>query len=405
MLERAKRARGECGLHRWVAEPGVDRWEGTFPSLDAARAWAAIDALARRYVADGTGTHVEAARGRALTDLVAGQATIEAVLTLTVPAAAVSTGTVGRRAVADDCAALAERAADDLAEAIGPAGNGGRPSRVATVEVAPCHPDTGALVDPASLSAQDPRLEQKASLTQDQAIGQDATHGEAPESDAEARNDAVEPNRTDPGADAPSGAVQQNRTDTGADTPNQAVQPNRTDTVRTGGASTLQQIAAGFGSGAYRPSARMAKRVKARDRRCRFPGWSVTSAADGTVTWTDPTGRVRTTSPADALTCTVLGGAATPAAAAPSTSVTLTALPDGPHSHLEFLLEHHAATVPSRCRASTTRRDHHGRRHRVELQPVVGTVLADDGWPHHPNRGHRQLARQIRRRDDDPPPF
>ena len=48
--QRAARARAQCGLRRWVEEPGVDRWEGTFPSEDAAKAWAAIDALARRYV-------------------------------------------------------------------------------------------------------------------------------------------------------------------------------------------------------------------------------------------------------------------------------------------------------------------------------------------------------------------
>ena len=88
LVERAKRARAACGLRRWVAEPGVDRWEGTFPSEDAARAWAAVDALARRYVRDGTCTHLERARGKALTDLVAGNATIDAVVTLTVPATA-----------------------------------------------------------------------------------------------------------------------------------------------------------------------------------------------------------------------------------------------------------------------------------------------------------------------------
>ena len=94
---------------------------------------------------------------------------------------------------------------------------------------------------------------------------------------------------------------------------------------------------------AYRPSARLAKLVRARDRRCRFPGctvaavfcdldhvrpwpagpttdtnliclcrrhhrvkqrpgWHVTLATDATATWTDPTGRIRTTHPADALT-------------------------------------------------------------------------------------------------------
>ena len=48
--QRAARARAQCGLRRWADEPGVDRWEGTFPSEEAARAWAAIDALARQYV-------------------------------------------------------------------------------------------------------------------------------------------------------------------------------------------------------------------------------------------------------------------------------------------------------------------------------------------------------------------
>ena len=53
LRQRAKRAREECGLRRWVDEPGVDRWEGTFPSEQAAEGWATVDALARRYVAEG----------------------------------------------------------------------------------------------------------------------------------------------------------------------------------------------------------------------------------------------------------------------------------------------------------------------------------------------------------------
>ncbi len=218
------------------------------------------------------------------------------------------------------------------------------------------------------------------------------------------------------------------------------------DGDRVDGASTLHRIAVGFGAGAYRPSASMAKRVKARDRRCRFPGctvaavfcdldhvrpwptgptadtnliclcrrhhrvkqrpgWAVALAPDGTVTWTDPTGRVRTTAPADALTCTVLGGAATPPPAPVSTSITLTDLPDAPHSDLEFRLEHHVATVPSRCRASTTWRDDRGRWHGVELQPAVGTVLVHDKWPHPTNLRRRHPGRRLGPNGDDIPPF
>src|SRR5512139_1745962 len=70
LLQRAKRARSQCGLRRYATEPGVDRWEGTFPSEDAARAWAAVDALAQRYVTDGTCSVIEQARGKALTDMV-----------------------------------------------------------------------------------------------------------------------------------------------------------------------------------------------------------------------------------------------------------------------------------------------------------------------------------------------
>ena len=87
--QRAARARAQCGLRRWADEPGVDRWEGTFPSEEAARAWAAIDALARQYLHDGASSGIEGARAKALTDLVAGNATIDTIITVTVPAAAV----------------------------------------------------------------------------------------------------------------------------------------------------------------------------------------------------------------------------------------------------------------------------------------------------------------------------
>ncbi len=88
LVQRARRARQECGLRRWADEPGVDKWVGTFPSEDAAAAWAAIDALAHQYLDQGACPTIERARAKALTDLVAGHATIDTILTVTVPATA-----------------------------------------------------------------------------------------------------------------------------------------------------------------------------------------------------------------------------------------------------------------------------------------------------------------------------
>ena len=216
----------------------------------------------------------------------------------------------------------------------------------------------------------------------------------------------------------------------------------------------------------YRPSARLARLVRARDRRCRFPGctvaavfcdldhvrpwpagptddtnlvclcrrhhrvkqrpgWHVTLATDGTATWTDPTGRVRTTHPADALTSTVLTGAALPPAAPNAGRSPADAgrnltdagrsltdatrrradAADGPHSDLEFRLEHRGAPGPGHPRGQAGAhhhwRDDHGRRHRIELIPSSAAVLVDlqGDWP------HRRVRRTRRRRDHDPPPF
>ena len=98
LRQRAKRAREECGLRRWVDEPGVDRWEGTFPSEQAAEGWATVDALARRYVAEGLCQRVEQARARALMDLIRQQATIDVQLVVTVPAGVCTGEAVGTAA-------------------------------------------------------------------------------------------------------------------------------------------------------------------------------------------------------------------------------------------------------------------------------------------------------------------
>ncbi|MBM6400803.1 hypothetical protein [Phycicoccus sonneratiae] len=86
LRQRAVRARAESRLERWVDEPGVDTWHGTFPSEEACPAWAAIDALAQQYVTDGVCQHVDRARAKALTDLVTGSATIDLQVVLTTAA-------------------------------------------------------------------------------------------------------------------------------------------------------------------------------------------------------------------------------------------------------------------------------------------------------------------------------
>ncbi len=83
LRQRAQRAREEAGLRRWAEAPGVDRWSGTFPSEQAAMGWAAVDALARRYVTDGVCERLEQARGKALMDLVTGNATIDVTVVFT----------------------------------------------------------------------------------------------------------------------------------------------------------------------------------------------------------------------------------------------------------------------------------------------------------------------------------
>ncbi len=129
---------------------------------------------------------------------------------------------------------------------------------------------------------------------------------------------------------------------------------------------------------AYRPGARLAALVRARDGHCRFPGchiaarfcdldhvtphptgptsaanlaclcrrhhrvkqrpgWRAVLAPDATMTWTDPTGRTRTTTPVDHHHHTVLpdrGTDRTPTGRARNPQ-------DAPHSALEHHLEHH----------------------------------------------------------------
>ncbi len=69
------------------------------------------------------------------------------------------------------------------------------------------------------------------------------------------------------------------------------------------------------------------------------PGWTAALHPDATLTWTDPTGRTRTTHPLDHRPLTLPDtGTDTPP---PTPGTPSLVHPDGPHSTLEFTLEHH----------------------------------------------------------------
>ena len=380
LRQRATRARQECSLRRWVGEPGVDRWEASFPSEDAARAWAAIDARARDLVADGTCERVDRARAQALIDLVMQSSTVTTIVTLTVPAARAdstrtrdaSTGMVGD--LTHGGATRPRRAAAHLVRADD-----------AFVEVA-----TGRSVEPVLVST-----------TWLGALLADSRPGRGAEVRLRLRE-----------CDPATGALLDSTT-----------------------------------SDAYRPPGALARLVRQRDGRCRFPGcsvaarfcdldhvrpwpagptaadnliclcrrhhrvkqrpgWTVRLTPDGVVTWTEPTGRLRTTLPVDALHTVRLPAAAVPPPAAgpsPATPlVTTTALanPNGrplrlsgdAFSHLEFGLEHAIGdSLPARstrCRPG------------LDLHPVAGyaveTAPRTGGC-----RAHRRS--RTRHRPQDPP--
>ena len=435
LVQRARRARDESGLRRWVDEPGVDRWEGTFPSEEAARAWAAIDALARRYVAEQVCPTIERARAKALTDLVAGNATVDTVLTLTVPAAVVQEPAPPSTRLADhspSAATVPEPGPTPTPETEARARAGADSDRQPATEpevraephASPPGVRDGDLVEVTGLHGSQPVLvsRQWLALTVE---------------DQHARND---------------GRV-----------------PMASCHPETGAALDLDPVAgmpgaasAAVGEGRYRPSARLAKRARARDRRCRFPGcavaavfcdldhvrpwpagptslanlmclcrrhhrvkqrpgWRVVLATDGVATWTDPTGRVRTTEPVDALHAIVLLGAArptgvalrdgsgTPTAAGPNVSEGVgtgsrprTVVPDGPHGELEFLLEHLGAG--RREPTAPAWRDQRGR-HRVDLVPPHRAIRVAERQPADRHRPAGRRGHQGRLAEHDLPPF
>ena len=334
LRRRAVRARSQCRLERWVDEPGVDTWHGTFPSEEACAAWAAIDALAQQYVTDGVCQRVDRARAKALTDLVTGHATIEVQLTLTTPATPAATATA---------TTAAKTSATDLVQVHG--ARAGEPvlvergwlERAVPVTGRGCDPVSGALVDP------------------DDRLGTDAYRpGRALAALVGAR---------DARCRFPGCSVAARFCDLDHVTPWPA------------GPTTAANLAC---------LCRRHHRVKQR------PGWTVRIATDATITWTDPTGATRTTHPLDHRPLTLPDtGTDTPP---PTPGTPSLVHPDGPHSTLEFTLEHHLG--PPRPRPSPPCR--------VEVRHPTGRPV--DRIPVHldPHPGRRWPTPT---RPSDAPPF
>ncbi len=174
-----------------------------------------------------------------------------------------------------------------------------------------------------------------------------------------------------------------------------------------GGAWTPRRISAPASAGACRPTVKMVTRVKARDRRCRFPGCTIAAVfcdMDHVRPW--PTGPTADTN----LIC--LRGRHHRVKQRPGWSITLA--PDatvtvtvtwtephrpGPHHHTRRRADLHRPDqrrdTPTRCGATTSRREHHGRTHRTELQPTgtgTGTGTGTEHWHHHPRRPRRRTS-------------
>ena len=427
LRQRATKAREQCSLRRWAEEPGVDRWEGTFPSEDAARAWASIDARAHELVADGSVGRIDRARAQALIDLVTGSATITTVVTLTVPAAPDDRNDRGGAPTGPN-----------------PDGQGDRSPAVPSRSTS--HDERRDIA--ASTGSPDDLIEV--------AMGSRGERVLVPRSFLDVVTAAL-----------------------------------HTTTVerpchRVSGAMLDHTI-----SSSYRPPAGMAALVRQRGGRCRFPGcsvaarfcdldhvrpwpsgattasnliclcrrhhrikqragWSVRLAVDGECSWTDPIGRRSTTSAVDALRTVVLRAPSEPSdsstevheAATWGAPARLGATADAAtsaltseggsrtmydllgtvgdrYSGLEFTLEHHAAAITT---ADLTRRAdlssasllatgdrslltmevHHPHSHR----PRADRFVLAQAWPHVP--GHRTSGhhRRIGRgRENDEPPF
>jgi hypothetical protein len=352
--ERAKRARAATGLRRWVAEPGVDEWHGTFPSEDAAAAWAAIDRLAHDLVASGTCSNIEQARGKALTDLVTSNATVDVQVVLTVPAGtgspltAAATTTAGSTSPSspdeDSPSALDHSGATAVADQ----------SEGTAVDAPNVQSATGSPSTPATTTTADAELTPAASTHEAEALTATGSNGPHAAWAGGAGTGGHDDDLVEVQGARPSEPLLVRRAwlrDHLPQPPAGISRREARDRPRFVPCDPLTGARLDPGdhlaTDAYRPTDELTTLVRARDGRCRFPGcsiaarfcdldhvrpwpigrssarnlltlcrrhhrikqrpgWRLRLAPDGTATWTDPTGRERTTVPLNALHTLVL---------------------------------------------------------------------------------------------------
>ena len=318
---------------------------------------------------------IERARAKALTDLVEGNATIEAMVTLTVAAPSVAGAPEPPPPAPNSRTATAARRVVD------PAPHAPAQSRRGTGGTAT------DLVEVSGLTPGEPSVIERRWL--ERAVASTRTDGH----DRRGRARIIACDRVTGGLADPDGSL---------------------------------------ATGAYLPRTELRAPVKARDGRCRFPGchvaarftdldhvrpwpagptaatnliclcrrhhrikqrarWTAVLAPDASLTWTDPTGRTRVTNPVDALhSLTLHATPEEPTQSAASCSTSRSVLPDAPHSTLEFTLEHHV-----------------GDQWRGTPAPIEQRAPATTYRVHHPptQRNCRGGPRRARPTTSDPPPF
>jgi hypothetical protein len=379
------RAREERFLSRAPGiEPGVDEWHASLPTERAATAWSVVDSVARRYVREGLTRTLDQARADALVDLIESRATGTVEVQLLVPV-----GEAAQHASPVD-------SADDLVPV-----------------------DGAATLSRVSRSWLEDLVQQVSPRTSrsGRATGAGTTSAEAAEAAEPTSGSGITARTAVVLCDDSTGAV---------------------TSVPIGLAATVRARRPQLDSDSHDPPAALAALVRARDRRCRFPGcavsarfcdldhvithplgdtsagnliclcrrhhrvkqrlrWSVVLETDGTVTWTDPTGRRRSTQPDRMLPLVTAGTRTSDTTTARDAGSPVTARGDVP-SALEEQLDHHCrrmSRLPShRQRADALQRD-------VASLPVVDTHHRPGRRPVLAPPGHH--GRRPRRSPVDPP--